>query len=806
MNGWINPQGNTGGEGGGGTPSSITWDDIRNKPSDFNPKKHTHVITEIENLEETINFLESAVEDTDTALQDITILVNNKVDKVDGKELSSNDFTDELKEKLENISENGSGTVSVQSVNGMTGAVVLTKADINLDKVDNIKQAPDSEFRQFVSDTEVELNRRVEKEVGKGLSTEDFTTELKEKLESLTPQEIEQLVTSVNGKIGDVVLNKIDIGLENVLNEKQLTQDDYNTLNTAIDEVRALTHDKVDKEEGKGLSSNDFTKEFKDKLTNLPQPSEMVTSVNGFKGEVFLNHENIGLGNVRNIEQATKAEFDLLKDVVTDNEATLLNKVDKKTGYGLSQENFTPAHKAKLEAIEGNGGGSTPPEGAYVASVNGRTGNVELTSQDVGLNHVLNEEQATKEEFDIYKVATNEALSKKVNSEVGKGLSSNDFTDELKTKLLSVPEDITDHPVKSVNGRTGEVELDKTDIGLENVLNKEQATKEEFNALSTTVSNKVDKVEGKGLSTNDFTNVDKQKLEDALTSESGVTSINGATGDFTINKEFIGLGNVLNARQATEDDFVGHVKDLQKHLDSYERDLLNQLPSALDSIENKVDKEIGKGLSTNDFTNADKEKYDGYGATIASNANIVNTHIANKDVHLTAQEKAQIEEITGIQETILSHNNLIENNATAITSHIENLDVHMTNADREQLDSIKDIDFIDLETKANRVDSKVDMVEGMGLSSNDFTNEHLEELEQLRTDTISNETTIHTLSMEMDNRPNVKFGTNELEKSIQAKQDTPLNEVALRNIVVINEGDSIDDIPLGTIVFKRMGE
>lgn len=63
----------------------------------------------------------------------------------------------------------------------------------------------------------------------------------------------------------------------------------------------------------------------------------------------------------------------------------------------------------------------------------------------------------------------------------------------------------------------------------------------------------------------------------------------------------------------------------------------------------------------------------------------------------------------------------------------------------------------------------------------------------------------NVLGMELDIRPNVKFGTNELEKTIQAKQDTPLDEVALRNTVVINEGDSIDNIPLGTIVFKRMG-
>ena len=57
--------------------------------------------------------------------------------------------------------------------------------------------------------------------------------------------------------------------------------------------------------------------------------------------------------------------------------------------------------------------------------------------------------------------------------------------------------------------------------------------------IDTTLFNKVDKVNGKALSTNDYTNADKQKVN---------------------------------------------------------------------TIDNKVDKEDGKGLSTNDYTNEDKEK------------------------------------------------------------------------------------------------------------------------------------------------------------------------------------------------------
>lgn len=59
-----------------------------------------------------------------------------KVDKVDGKALSTNDFTSTLKTKLEGI-ETGAQKNIVTSVAGQTGAVSLTKSDVGLGNVDN---------------------------------------------------------------------------------------------------------------------------------------------------------------------------------------------------------------------------------------------------------------------------------------------------------------------------------------------------------------------------------------------------------------------------------------------------------------------------------------------------------------------------------------------------------------------------------------------------------------------------------------------------------------------------------------------
>ena len=65
-----------------------------------------------------------------------TSSLNNKVDKDGDKVLSTNDFTTELKSKLEGI-EAGAQVNKVTSVAGRTGAVTLTKTDVGLDQVDN---------------------------------------------------------------------------------------------------------------------------------------------------------------------------------------------------------------------------------------------------------------------------------------------------------------------------------------------------------------------------------------------------------------------------------------------------------------------------------------------------------------------------------------------------------------------------------------------------------------------------------------------------------------------------------------------
>lgn len=102
----------------------------------------------------------------------------------------------------------------------------VSKTDTNYVKVDTLNGYVTTETANSTYATQTALADKVDKVDGKGLSTEDFTTEEKEKLESLS------------------------------------TDFDLNT--------------KVDKEEGKGLSTNDFTNDFKTKLEGIAEGATKV--------------------------------------------------------------------------------------------------------------------------------------------------------------------------------------------------------------------------------------------------------------------------------------------------------------------------------------------------------------------------------------------------------------------------------------------------------------------------------------------------------------------------------------------------
>ena len=166
-------------------------------------------------------------------------------------------------------------------------------------------------------------------------------------------------------------------------------------------------------------------------------------------------------------EEITKMEIDDVIYEVTDAEAraTLPTKVDKVEGKGLSTNDYTDTDKAIVDGV---------------------------TS----------------------------ALDGKVDKVQGKGLSTNDFTDEEKTIVDGTPSAL-------------ELKADKSDT----------YTKSEVNSA---LDNKVDKVNGKGLSENDFTDTLKSKL-DGIEAEANKTVVdNSVTSTSTNPVESKAIYNLLN--------------------------------------------------------------------------------------------------------------------------------------------------------------------------------------------------------------------------------------------------------------------
>ena len=123
------------------------------------------------------------------------------------------------------------------------------------------------------------------------------------------------------------------------------------------------------------------------------------------------------------------------------------------------------------------------------------------------------------------------------------------------------------------------------------ILSNATTTNNNFKAAKTEINGKVDKVEGKGLSTNDFTDALEAKLN-ALP-----TAAELAAG--YVAKE---AGKGLSSN-----DFTTALKGK-----------LEALPTNAELEAGYVAKEAGKGLSTNDYTTAEKEKL----AALPTNADL----------------------------------------------------------------------------------------------------------------------------------------------------------------------------------------
>ena len=169
---------------------------------------------------------------------------------------------------------------------------ILQVDDVNLDTLQEI-------VTELKANTKLQelIEKKVNKEDGKGLSTNDFTNEYKQKLEGLQPTDVSGLLPKGGyDGTGQELKDAID-GLQTKIGqvETTLSVDDtaFDTLQEIVTQVKSnknletLLTDKINKEDGKGLSSNDFTNELKQKLEQLPYNALERREVEAIENRLF---------------------------------------------------------------------------------------------------------------------------------------------------------------------------------------------------------------------------------------------------------------------------------------------------------------------------------------------------------------------------------------------------------------------------------------------------------------------------------------------------------------------------------------
>lgn len=175
------------------------------------------------------------------------------------------------------------------------------------------------------------------------------------------------LVQSVNGKQGAVVLNSTDIGA-----------DASGSASSALTQANDFTVARVNNLDSE-LATVAKTGSYNDLLNKPTIPTVPVTSVNGRIGAVT------GLA-----EQSALTSGLALKADAASTTTALNAKVDKVVGKQLSTEDYTSIEKTKLSGIQAGAQVNT------VTSVASKTGAVTLVKADVGLNNVDNTSDISK--------------------------------------------------------------------------------------------------------------------------------------------------------------------------------------------------------------------------------------------------------------------------------------------------------------------------------------------------------------------------------------------------------------------------
>lgn len=187
----------------------------------------------------------------------------------------------------------------------------------------------------------------------------------------------------------------------------------------------------------------------------------------------------------------------------------LSDKVDKEAGKGLSANDYTTTEKNKLagiasgaqvnviDTVKVNNTALTPSSKAVNVTVPTKTSDI---TNDSGFITIADVPEGSAASSTTPKMDGTAAVGSETAFARGDHIHPSD------TSRVPITRTVAGHALSA------DVTLVKGDVGLGNVDNTADADKPVSTAQQTALNGKVDKVSGKGLSTNDYTTAEKSKL------------------------------------------------------------------------------------------------------------------------------------------------------------------------------------------------------------------------------------------------------------------------------------------------------
>lgn len=330
-----------------------------------------------------------------------------------------------------------------------------------------------------------------------------------------------------------------------------------------------------------------------------------------------------------------------MNSAIQANTTAITGKVDKETGKGLSTEDYTSAEKTKLSGITNN---ATDIGKLYPNSTHGEIFN--NYSSNTASGDYSHAEGRSCTASGIYSHAEGNGCTASKNSSHAEGsgcTASGNYSHASGNGTIAKAESQTvigKYNVRDDDGTYAFVIGNGSNVGT-----RSNAFAVDWNGLiyignsatGVNVTNLVEKEQGKGLSTEDFTTAEKTKLAGIETgAEVNVQSDWGQSDstadDFIKNKPTFGsaanynvgsdiipygtellpsgtiysalLGKVnkVTGKRLSTEDYTTAEKNKLAGLSNYDDTALQT------AVANKVDKVTGKGLSTEDYTTAEKNK------------------------------------------------------------------------------------------------------------------------------------------------------------------------------------------------------